>query len=273
MAFPVDADRVANNITTAVDPWELNYPTHNDGDLLIVYSRQNNVVDSGNIGSTDTVNWTSLIFDINDGSGDRHWLHWGISDATLSSGSPATIRFDWNTTAHKGCSIIWRITGHDPNTPPTSSPIASQTTHFTTADADPPTHTPAGGAKDFLWIVGISLDGETQTFTVPSGYGNQISANSGTGGSAATNSRMSGCSRTNNAASENPGTWTHAAPSSGGGTFTMCVFPDPGSGGGGEEFPIEGGRYYPMEKWKGIFVPERWHDKIWVPGIPDVVYQ
>lgn len=80
------------------------------------------------------------------------------------------------------------------------------------AGADPPSLTPAGGAKDFLWMPIVAANPATATTGAPTNYSQLISsANAGAGWV------LSTAQRALNASSENPGTFT------GGGTTNAAA--------------------------------------------------
>ena len=76
----------------------------------------------------------------------------------------------------------------------------------TSVDSNPPSHTPPGGAQDYLWLAARLGDAAVVATAAPSGYSNLLSE---TGGSASSAS-VSVAERQLNAASENPGAFTSA---------------------------------------------------------------
>lgn len=205
MAAPVDAGRNTTNVTASSDPWTVNLPgTIGAGNLLVLYARAASAV-TFNTPSDWTVS-TFVNNDTSDASDDVTSMFWKV--ATGSEG--ATLSLDLSAAA-KGAALCWRITGADTTVEPDEEGAVG-----TGANANPPAITPPGGSSDYLFLACIGLDGETQTFTQPSGYSNLIQANSGTGGAASTNVRLGGASvQRTGVSTEDAGAWTHAAPSSG----------------------------------------------------------
>lgn len=119
--------------------------------------------------------------------------------------------------------IFWKIaTGSDALTLVTSVVEASSHASFritgggtptatsangTTANSDPPPHTPPAGSRDYLWIATRSADSTNVATVAPASYANlQTQAATGTGG-ASTNT----AERSLTTATENPGTFTSTA--------------------------------------------------------------
>lgn len=215
MAFPVDAARVATNITAAADPWTVNLPAGiTAGDLLIAHMR---------CAGSQTVNaplgWTFGGGSSGDASDDFQRWFYRIADGTEG----ATQSFDLDAAA-KGAAIVWRITGVDTSIAPSWSgdSIGTSTT------PNPGSLTPAGGAKDYLWLWLGGWEGEQTSppAGAPTNYTNAIGANSGTAGVVATNCRVAGASRQLNAATEDPPSWTISA-SDDWIAWTLAIHPAP----------------------------------------------
>jgi len=68
---------------------------------------------------------------------------------------------------------------------------------------NPPSLTPTGGAKDYLWLAVAGIGGDDNILTPPTSYTNLIATNISVNGPSAGSAR-----RQLNAASENPGTFT-----------------------------------------------------------------
>ena len=84
-------------------------------------------------------------------------------------------------------------------------PTATSTT-AATANGNPPTHTPAGGSRDYLWIAAHCNESLEVATAAPASYANLTTATGGaSGGSTAT------AERALTAASENPGAFTSPA--------------------------------------------------------------
>ena len=229
MASPVAASRV--NTLCSSDPWTVTLVNGIvAGDLLIVIGRT---------GTGATFNlptgWTWLLNnDTSDASNDTVAVIY-----KWATGSEGT-SLSWDLSgADNGCTIMWRITGAE--NPATQAPeIASATYIGNTADvADPPSISPTGGSKDYLFIAVGSHPGEnTNVFSAgPAGYSSFQAANSGTVGSTGDNCCMGSAARQATTATENPGLFTHAASFGGGGLASTIAVHPPGGGGGSTFVP------------------------------------
>jgi hypothetical protein len=209
VAAPADATRNTTNISTSADPWTVNLPASiSAGDLLIVHGRT---------GGSPTFNlpsgWSWLVQNhVADASDDVTSIIWRIADGAEG----ATLSWDLSATA-KGSTLAYRITGHD------FGILDVQVAIGTGANANPPVTTTLP-SDDYLILVFAGLDGETQTYTVPTNYVNLQTANSGTAGIATTNNVTASASRAlTGITSEDPGAFTNGAPSTGWTTFTLAV--------------------------------------------------
>lgn len=71
-------------------------------------------------------------------------------------------------------------------------------------NANPPSHTPAGGSADYLWIAAAAIDGQITASAAPTNYSNlQAQAASG-----ATGASIATAERQRTASSEDPDTFT-----------------------------------------------------------------
>ncbi len=109
----------------------------------------------------------------------------------------------------KACAIAWNIQGHNPAQAPELSSLATAIS----ANPDPGSVTPTGGARDYLWLAAAAHDGEaadtdTQFTAAPTNYINLIQKTTGTGGASNTNSILATAERQSNSSSEDPGTFT-----------------------------------------------------------------
>lgn len=215
MASPVDAGRIATNITTATDPWTVNLPASiAAGDLLVLFTRA-----AGAQSPTTPSGWTLFRQSVDDANDDITQVYWRVADGSEGS----TMSFDWSAAA-KGCAICWRITGADTTKSP--RPIEGQAANVgTTANANPNAASGLDGSRDYLFLVILAMDSETATFTAPSGYSNTVTANSGTAGAVATNCMAAGASRQATVSSEDPAAWTSSAPGAGWTSFTIAIWP------------------------------------------------
>jgi hypothetical protein len=265
MAAPVVQATATTNITTAASTWVVNLPASiAAGDALWISLRT---------GSPSALNagapagWTTRNNQGDPSASDDDI--WSFS-RTADGAEGATVSIVW-TTALKGATLAYRCSGVDTaiTTDGYEIPLVDA---GTAANLNPSNIVPfasGGASKDFVWILNISLDGETQTFTSPTNYSAAITANSGTVGAAATNVRMGGCWRTLTAATEDPGAWTHAAPSNGVLCEQLVVYP--AAGAATEDPPpyhSAPGSYYGMVKHDRLWVPERWREKIIRPPRP-----
>lgn len=199
---PVDAARATTSLKTAATGHTVGLPGGiQPGDLLLVWFRV-----AGTSGGGSQIGWpagwTEMFEDTSDASDDASALAWRKADGTEGS----TIAVATAASA-KAVAISWRITGAaDPATQPPQRALAigSGTT------PNPPSLTPSGGSRDYLWLAIYGSDGETALPpTFPANYAtSQASEGSGSADSTTTNVRMAGASRQLNAASEDPGTYT-----------------------------------------------------------------
>jgi hypothetical protein len=218
MASPVDFARQTSTFTSAVDPWSNVAVGAAPGatDLAFVYCRT-----GGGSAFNTPSGWTALLAnDASDATDDvtSIFYHYGVGSASIT--------VDLTGTA-KGAAIGWTITGAvDPaiQAPEIHLPISDGI--FTTAAnaANPPSITPTGGAKDYLFLALAGLDGESQTFTHGT-HINVVNADSGTGGAVATNCRIAGGSRQLTTISYDAAAFTHATAATGGTAFIIAIHP------------------------------------------------
>ena len=214
MAAPVDQSRVGTSISTAAGTWTINWPTGVvAGDVLIMHIR----TPTGVLTSSDPpVGWTSIGSSTADASDD-----WDAINAKVADGSESGTASLGMASSTKGACTIHRVSGATQN----MAEIQAFGSAPNSANADPPVFSVS--LKDYLIILAIGLDGETQTFTQPATYSNLVTADSGTGGAATSNVRIAAAAKQATAfTGENPGAWTNAAPSSGVTLWTVAV-PNP----------------------------------------------
>lgn len=216
MAFPVIETVGETNGSGAATNKVCNLPAGIvSGDLLILELRSN----AADTHSTPA-GWTSLVLnDASDASNDTQSIWYRVADGT--EGASVTVN---GTASSKFTSVSLRISGHDSATAPALSAVATGTT----AAPNSATLTPAGGAKDFLWLsLGGWEGGQADPPTFPTNYTlGQVAASSGTGGSTATNSRSASSGRQLNAATEDPGAYAISA-SDDWNMRTLAVYPTP----------------------------------------------
>lgn len=210
MASPVDAARIGTNVSTAADPITATYPTGiAAGDLLVMYIR---VPAATALAAGAPSGWTRLVDGVStDAADDLNYVLYKVADGSESG----TFTIDMAASA-KAAVLIWRFTG-------AGTPSIGPITTGTLGSIDPSGYVP-GTTDDFTWLALVGLDGETQSFTAPSGYSNTVAADSGTGGAVATNCRIAGATKaTTGTTSENPGAWLHSAPNAGVSAWVMAI--------------------------------------------------
>lgn len=164
------------------------------------------ITDSGNASNAISAGWRIATADAND-------------DLTVTTSVGAG-------SAH----TIYRITGHDSG----QAPEATQPSEVQTANPNPPTLTPTGGAKDYLWFVvsfHISEVGVTTYPTTPDTFANgRHDANTDAG---AARFNVASARLESNATSLDPGTFTlDGTPGAANLVMTFVVHPGAGGGGG-----------------------------------------
>jgi hypothetical protein len=123
----------------------------------------------------------------------RYKIADGTEGATITIGQSGGGR-----SAH----TTYRITGHDPSTPPQ----AAAAVLGTDARPDPPRLTPAAGESNYLWLAVAGVDNESWPAmpVAPASYTNIVTNSTATGGRA----RLTSARRVFEAASEDPGPFT-----------------------------------------------------------------
>lgn len=152
-------------------------------------------------------------------------------DATLSVAyrkadgtetSPITVT---TGTVEESAHLCYRITGaRDPSIQ--APEVSTGATADATANPDPDSLTPTGGAKDYLWFAVAATDAGVNITAAPANYGNLETVDSGGAGPV----EIGVARRTLNASSENPGTFTAAAADWA--AATVVIHPSPARGGG-----------------------------------------
>jgi hypothetical protein len=216
MAFPVVETTAESSLATAGLTHVVTLPTGiTADDFLLVLINKGVAVATFNA----LAGWTELVDEnLANGMAILYREADGTEGATISLTSSASTR-----SAH----ISFRISGHDVGTTPGISTVATGTS--TAPDAT--TCTPAGGAKDYLWITLFGMAGEQQdddtlVTTFPTNYSsNQLEKTCGVAG---TNlgGMIAAATRTNNAASEDAGAFT-AIDNAAWRAFTVAVHPAP----------------------------------------------
>lgn len=239
MAFPAVQTTATTNGTT-IAALIVNLPTGIvAGETLIVLIRSNV---AGAI--TWPTGWTELFDGSPDGSADQTASAWRKADGTEG----ATITLTGSNA--KFAALAYRINAAaDPTvTPPEFSTAATGAS----TTPDPTSLSPAGGAKDYLWLWLGTWEGEQTSppANTPTNYTNSIGASSGTDGAVFTNCRAAGAQRQLNAASEDPPSWIISA-SDDWTAYTLAVHPA-AAGGDSSRTPTVGsgvltGTAFPMD--------------------------
>jgi hypothetical protein len=215
VASPFDAARGGSFTSTANTSHSITISAPSAGDLLIIFCRF-----AAAPGAVTFTGYT--IFggpDATDASDDETRVYYRIADGTETS--PIALS---TTNSVKAAFISWRITGAAAEAPAIST-VAIGTTAANTAN--PGSVAPAGAPQDTLYIAMAGGDGEVGAYTAfPASYANLVVTNSGTGGAATSNCFIGGASRAISASSsDDPGTFTHAAHSTGWTAFAVAIRP------------------------------------------------
>lgn len=109
----------------------------------------------------------------------------------------------------KSAHIAKRYAGHESFA--TRAPEAGVGANNLSTDPNPPSITPTGGSKDYLFEAEAVTDGEDFTWTAPTSYTDQLTTNTGIGGASSTNCSVASARRALTAASEDPGVYTHVS--------------------------------------------------------------
>jgi cellulose synthase/poly-beta-1,6-N-acetylglucosamine synthase-like glycosyltransferase/CheY-like chemotaxis protein len=219
--YPSVASTNTSNTTTVSTSHTLSLPTGiSSGDLLIAML-------SGYIGSGSTsvdISWPSgwtEFFEEDATSGSLHLAVAGAyRQANGSEGASITVTTNVSVLAAHNA---YRITGA---ADPSSQPPEAATANFTDSSGttvDPPSLSPTGGAKDYLWIAVASWRRTGRTLTgTPTNYTDTVSIDS-TGYS--NGLWLASVRRQLNAASEDPGVFTLSSNSERRVGVTIAVHP------------------------------------------------
>lgn len=200
MAFPAVQTVAESNTTSAGTSHVVTLPSGiTAGDLLVV------ILDKGSTSATINAlaGWTELLDEAS-----ANGLYVAYRQADGSEGASITLTSSAST---RSAQIAYRISGAE--NPATQAPQVATTATGTSATPDPPSITPTGGAKDYLFIAfagmaGEEADDDSWGNTSPTSYTpsppRQISC-----GVAGTNlgGLILSAERQLNAASDNPGTF------------------------------------------------------------------
>lgn len=170
------------------------------GDLLLL------VLGKGSTAATINAHadWTELL-DENAATGFYIAYRW----ATGSEGATTTLTSSANT---RSATIAYRISGAE--NPATQPPEIGTTATGSSTTPDPPSVTPTGGAKDYLWLAALTRGGEeadddTWVSAAPSGFTGLLQKACGTVGTNLAG-MVATAQRAENAASKDPATFTIA---------------------------------------------------------------
>lgn len=195
MSFPVVEATNESATTSAGTSHTINLPTGIvAGDLLLIF------LGKGSVAATidALAGWTELL-DENQARGGYVAYRWadGTEGATIDLTSSAST---------KSASVAYRISGAE--NPATQAPEVSSVGTGTSNAPNPNSLSPAGGAKDYLWLTffilggtGEEADDDSWCNNAATNYGNLLQKTSGIAG---TNigAYIASCERTNNAANE-----------------------------------------------------------------------
>ena len=198
MTFPTVVARTDTSGSAASATPVVGIGSPSNGHLVIVKFRT--AIGTAGVGWPG--GWTEIIESAADASDDAAAIAYRLCDGT--EGATITLA----TTNAKFAGRALGITGAQD--PAIQAPQVSTVATGTSTTPDPTSLTPAGGAKDYLWIWAGGWEGEQTTPPAgnPTNYDNPGGAGSGTGGAIATNCRVATAERLLNAASEDAGSWT-----------------------------------------------------------------
>lgn len=165
------------------------------GDLILVFVA---------VDLTGSQDWSSAtgfseIYDENTANGCNLGVGHKIADGT-EDGTTITVT---GSGANKAAHQAYAISGHNPAIAPQAAAEATGTS----GNPNPPSLTPTGGAKPYLWFAAACIDGSVDITDDPADYANfvfnETTAGNGTG--------LGVARRELNAISENPGAFTAAS--------------------------------------------------------------
>lgn len=164
--------------------------------------------------------WTTLFNASSDAADDVMSLAYHFGDGTITDNN---IAIDLSASA-KYASIAWTIGGAQ--NPAVQAPQLSTVATGSATEPNATTCTPSGGAKDYLWLTIMGMEGEQTGITsYPSGYANGHFSTSGTGGAVATNCTVAGAYKQANAASDDAGVWNVTGTLDDWTAYTVVIHP------------------------------------------------
>lgn len=218
MAFPTVQTTAESSTNTAGTSHVVTLPSGiAAGDLILI------LLDKGSTAATVNAHadYTELL-DENSGNGLYIAYRW----ATGGEGNP-TLTTSGNT---RSARIVYRISGA--MNPATQAPQIGSTASGSSANPDPPSVSPTGGAKDYLWIAffggaGEELDDDTWANSPPTNFTPNPPLQKACG-TAGTNlgGKIAAASYQSNASSLDPGTFNQDV-STGWRAQTIAVHPAP----------------------------------------------
>ena len=210
MSFPVDADRITSGGTTT-GTFNVSLPTGiQSGNILILVVSVNGT----NIG-THPSEFTQLGSDLQ--TFPATYVYWKA--ATGSEGSTVSV----TSGNSKWASVCWRITGGDTGITPSISNVNFDATGV----ADPPSLSPSGGSKEYLWVYVCACNRQPTMppSGTPSGYSNPVGVQSAGSGGVASKECAFGASKQATAATEDAPSWTTDDASAGVQAWTVAIHP------------------------------------------------
>lgn len=209
MAFPSPV----GSPTTATDgaatfSHTVNIPSGSAGDMLIII-----ICALATMGTCSATGWTALGEDLNSGQAHINYL-WRYADG--SEGTSVTVT---STGTTRTCNLIVHRFSGAKNQAPEKGTAVTFTSSGTTA-ANPPSLTPSWGAEDTLWLPVMGNKTTGGVSAAPTNYSN-LAVNSGV------SAQVASAQRQLNAASEDPGPFTHTAQA--GVCNTLAIRPAPAS--------------------------------------------
>ncbi len=99
-----------------------------------------------------------------------------VYEKVAGASEPSSYTWDWVTGGSRNCGAIQRVTGAD-----TTTPIAANASTTSADTIDPPNADP-GSSDDHLAVVFVGQEGKTTTFTVSTGYTENVDGIGTSGG-------------------------------------------------------------------------------------------
>jgi hypothetical protein len=195
----VSAGTEGSNTTTHT----ITLPTHVGGDLLtVIFAVDDNPTIS--IDGSSTAGWSAEDASAGGSNLVRGALFKKVAD------DPNTTLVLTTSTSQQSSWLVYRTDGSDFDATAASGG---------SVNANPPNHTPAGGAQNYLWLVAACTDSGSNTpSAAPTNYDEMRKSLGGASGASVTVAE-----RELNASSENPGTFTNGIISWV--TFTIAIAP------------------------------------------------